>query len=248
MMRKKTSKKVTRNTARRKNILEHKKLILVFCLSFFLSLFVFQSQAWFFFSTGKERVDFARETGAYDPKGTTATFLGTTIAVPQYEVYADNTSVLGETNGANKRIEVDLTNQKLYAFEGDKKVYEFPVSTGKYGTTPTGTFQIWIKLQSTRMQGGNKALGTYYNLPNVPFTMYFYNDQVPKWKGFGIHGAYWHNNFGHPMSHGCVNLHPDNARTLYLWANPVTNGKWTTYASEYNPGTPVVIYGTTPQH
>ena len=62
------------------------------------------------------------------------------------------------------------------------------------------------------MAGGSKALGTYYYLPNVPCTMYFY-------KGYGLHGTYWHNNFGHPMSHGCVNMKTEEACTLFDWAS-----------------------------
>lgn len=153
--------------------------------------------------------------------------------------------ILGESTGP-KRIEIDLTNQRLLAYEGDKMIYNFLISSGKWGKTPTGTFDIWIKLRSTRMKGGSKELHTYYNLPNVPYTMYFYNPATPKWLGFGIHGAYWHNNFGHPMSHGCINMKPEEAGLLYEWAQPSMNGKNTMYASAENPGTQIVIYGTAP--
>ena len=63
--------------------------------------------------------------------------------------------------------------------------------------------------------------------------------------GYSIHGAYWHNNFGHPMSHGCVNMKTEDAEQIYNWANPPTEGN-TTYATKENPGTEVVIYGTAP--
>ena len=129
--------------------------------------------------------------------------------------------------------------------EGDRIIYEFLVSTGKWGRTPTGDFTTWIKLRSTRMQGGSKALGTYYNLPNVPYTMYFYGSGIPKSRGYGIHGAYWHNNFGHPMSHGCINMKVEEARLLYEWANPPATG-YTTYVDADHPGTPITIYGTAP--
>ncbi len=155
--------------------------------------------------------------------------------------------VLGETT-EEKRIEVDLTNQRLSAFEGNRKVYDFLVSTGKWGRTPTGEFHIWIKLRYTRMSGGNKALGTYYNLPNVPYTMYFYNSDIPMQRGYGIHGAYWHNNFGHPMSHGCINMKPEEAGILYAWADPVIpDGKSSVRAGDSNPGTRIIIYGKAPQ-
>jgi len=153
--------------------------------------------------------------------------------------------VLGQTTGADKHIFVDLTAQRLYAYEGSKLVYSFLVSTGKWAPTPTGDFRIWIKLRYTRMEGGNPAIGTYYNLPNVPYTMYFYNSEHPKTAGYSLHGAYWHNNFGHPMSHGCVNIGIENAGMLYYWANPPTTGN-TTYATSEIPGTLITIYGQAP--
>lgn len=185
-------------------------------------------------------------SGAYDSTVHVGEYNGQLVQVPAERSTPTSSRVLGEQSSAGKRIEVDLTNQKLYAYEFDKKVFEFPVSTGKWGKTPTGTFNIWIKLRYTRMKGGNKALGTFYDLPNVPYTMYFYNSDVPKSMGYGIHGAYWHNNFGHPMSHGCVNMREADVAQLYQWADPQSDG-FTTYASEDNAGTPIVIYGTAPQ-
>lgn len=155
-------------------------------------------------------------------------------------------NVLGDTTNDSKRIYVDLNKQRLYAFENNNLIYDFPISSGKTQTpTPTGDFRIWIKLRYTRMQGGSGA--GYYNLPNVPYTMYFYNTKVPKYKGYGIHGAYWHNNFGHPMSHGCVNMKEGDVAQLYAWANPPSI-KNVTYASVENPGTLITIYGSTPQN
>lgn len=126
------------------------------------------------------------------------------------EVSEANTNILGQST--DRWIEVNLSQQRLYAWEGSNLVYNYLISSGKWAPTPTGNFNIWIKLRSTRMTGGSKALGTYYNLPNVPCTMYFY-------KGYGLHGTYWHNNFGHPMSHGCVNMRTSEACTLYEWAS-----------------------------
>jgi lipoprotein-anchoring transpeptidase ErfK/SrfK len=137
---------------------------------------------------------------------------------------------------------VDLTNQKLYAYEGKTKIFDFDVSTGKWGATPTGNFRIWIWLRYTRMSGGSGS--TYYNLPNVPYTMFFYSDSLPKSRGYALHGAYWHNNFGHPMSHGCVNLRIDDAGKLFAWTNPTAQS--TAYPTEENPGTLITIYGTAP--
>ena len=187
-------------------------------------------------------------SGKIEEKATMGEFMKKTVSVPKIPFiagYYPNNATLGETTNISKRIDIDLTNQKLYAFENNNLVFEFLVSTGKWGRTPTGDFKIWIKLRATRMTGGNPAIGTYYNLPNVPYTMFFYNDQTPKSRGYGIHGAYWHDNFGHPMSHGCINMKIEDSEKLYSWATPVSNG-FSTYASEENPGTNIKIYGTAP--
>lgn len=154
------------------------------------------------------------------------------------------TTVLGEQS-SNKRIEVDLTNQRLYAYEGDRLIYNFLISSGKWGKTPTGTFQIWTKLRATKMEGGSKTLRTYYYLPNVPYVMFFYNNEIAKMRGFSLHGTYWHSNFGHPMSHGCVNMKTEEAKLIYDWSMPVTQGNMTN-TTENNPGTTIIIYGTAP--
>ncbi len=158
-------------------------------------------------------------------------FLGKVVKIPQSQIAWDN-NVLGEVSDLTKHIYVNLSEQKLYASEDGKVVFSFPISSGKWYPTPTGDFNIWIKLRYTRMSGGNASIGTYYNLPNVPYTMYFYNKEIPRERGFGLHGAYWHNNFGHPMSHGCINISPDNAGILFKWAEV---------------GTPLTIFGQTPQ-
>lgn len=139
-----------------------------------------------------------------------------------------------------KHIYVDLTTQTLSAYQGDKLVMKTFVSTGRWGKTPTGEFSIWVKLRATRMSGGQGA--DYYNLPNVPFVMFFSNNEVSAAKGFSLHGAYWHNNFGYTMSHGCVNMRIVDAEALYNWADPITITN-TTHATKDNPGTIVTIYG-----
>ncbi len=150
------------------------------------------------------------------------------------------TSVLGETDVVGeKRIYVNLETQTLTAYQGDTKFMEAKVSTGKWNRTPKGEYTIWIKLRSTRMSGGSGA--DYYNLPNVPYVMFFYNAQVPKISGYSLHGAYWHNNFGHAMSHGCINMREVDVKKLYDWASPTTIGT-TTYSTLTDPGTKVTIY------
>ena len=109
-------------------------------------------------------------------------------------------------NGA-RWIDVDLTNQMVYAYEGDVIVNSFLVSTGTWATpTVTGQYKVYVKYKSAKMSGPG------YYLPNVPYIMYFY-------KGYGLHGTYWHNNFGTPMSHGCVNLRTEDAGWLFNWAS-----------------------------
>lgn len=183
-------------------------------------------------------------SGAYEP-GQEGVFLGKNVVPPSY--MADKSSqkpVLGVST-EEKHIFVDLATQTLTAYEGGKLIYTFPVSTGKWGRTPTGDFRIWVKLRNTRMSGGNTALGTYYNLPNVPYTMYFSGESASRDMGYSIHGAYWHNNFGYPMSHGCVNMRPIDAQKIYDWADPPTEDN-TTYASSENQGTLVTIFGQPP--
>lgn len=181
-------------------------------------------------------------TSKYEPNAK-GVYLGQALKAPKFFAQAPTArQVLGQTNEA-KHIYVDLTNQMLYAFQDEKLLYSFPVSTGKWNHTPTGDFKIWIKLISTRMSGGSGA--DYYNLPNVPYTMFYYNNKVSKGQGYSIHGAYWHNNFGYPMSHGCVNMRPEDAEKIYNWADPVATGN-TTHATVDNPGTIVTVYGETP--
>ncbi len=117
--------------------------------------------------------------------------------------------------GGGKWIDVDLSSQTVRAYQGNTVVRSMIVSTGiaRY-PTPTGQFRIYAKYPSVTMSGPG------YYLPGVPHTIYFY-------RGYALHGTYWHHNFGRPMSHGCINLTRADAAWLYSWA-PV--------------GTPVVIH------
>src|SRR3989338_274518 len=134
-------------------------------------------------------------------------------AVPKDMVANIDPDILGQNTASdNKWIEIDLSEQRLYMKEKDRTVGSFLVSTGKWAPTPTGQGRIWTKLRYARMTGGSKALGTFYDLPNVPYTMYYD-------RGYGIHGAYWHNNFGQPMSHGCTNMRPEEAKIVFDWAS-----------------------------
>jgi len=175
------------------------------------------------------------QTGEWDPNFKQPVFLNKPASLP-VAVVAEN-NILGVTQASGEKwIEIDLGKQTLYAHEGDKIVYTFLVSTGKWAATPPGDFRIWIKLRYSTMSGGDKAIGTYYYLPNVPYVMFFNN-------AIALHGTYWHNNFGSPMSHGCVNLSTINAEKLFWWADPVMPpGKSVAYPTSDNPGTRVVVH------
>lgn len=186
--------------------------------------------------------------GDFDENANTAVFMSEIINYPKTSLanaYTQSLSqnqnqqlVLGTTtsDGKEKWIEISLDEQKLTAWEGDKVVIEFPISSGKWAPTPKGTFNIWYKTRSQAMKGGSKDLGTYYYLPNVPNNMFFY-------QGYAIHGAYWHNNFGNPMSHGCVNSPLASAALLFEWAGPmVPPGENIVRATAENPGTRVYVH------
>lgn len=173
--------------------------------------------------------------------GETAYWMGENLGGTQ-AVSSGGETVLGRAD-ESKWVEVDLSEQKLLAHQGDQIVLQTKISSGKFNRTPTGEFRVWIKLKYTKMEGGVKGTRSYYYLPNVPYTMFFYNEKVPKWKGFGLHGTYWHNNFGTPMSHGCVNLPTDMASQLFAFTDPqVLPGKGVAKSAEYTDGTRVVIH------
>lgn len=154
---------------------------------------------------------------ATQPPEATATPTGSLVMeivedtpVPTAQPGSDTTSTTKPNppvgNGV-RWIEVNLSEQRLYAWEGDVLLNSFLVSTGTWAhPTVTGTFKIWNKTAIQAMSGPG------YYLPNVPWVMYFYED-------YGIHGTYWHNNFGTPMSHGCVNMTIPDAEWLYNWAS-----------------------------
>jgi lipoprotein-anchoring transpeptidase ErfK/SrfK len=123
-------------------------------------------------------------------------------AVIKSATFRDDVPLRGE-----RRIVVDISDQTLTAYQGEEVVFRTSVSTGKPGwRTLPGTFKVQRKYDQTRMTGPD------YDTPDVPWTMYYDG-------AFAIHGAYWHNNFGTPVSHGCVNLRVEEAKALYQWAS-----------------------------
>ena len=118
-------------------------------------------------------------------------------------------------------IDVDLDAQILVAFEGDTPVYSTLVSSGAKETpTETGLYRIWLKESEADMKGLNGE--DPYSVATVPWTEFFSPE-----KGLALHTAYWHDQFGHQRSHGCVNLAPRDARWLYFWSDPQVPPGWT---------------------
>jgi len=121
----------------------------------------------------------------------------------------------------DKRIEVNIGwgVQTLSCYEGNSEVYFCRISSGQEGGStplspyPSPGFQIWRKLFSLHM-GGNTASGSW-DVPAVGWTSLFVGE------GVAIHSTYWHNNFGEPMSHGCVNVSPEDAKWIFRWTQPV---------------------------
>lgn len=127
----------------------------------------------------------------------------------------DRTRWEHETEQTDKRIIVDRSDQMLYAYDGDELFMATPTSTGlQLSPTPLGTHEIFKKTPSRYMQGPIPGIpgSDYYDLPGVPWNLYFTE------QGAVIHGAYWHESFGTPYSHGCVNLDTSTAEELYNWA------------------------------
>lgn len=148
----------------------------------------------------------------------TTTPLPTDTPIPSPTSYPTILSPNGESltlppiniNTAEKWVDVDLSSQTLIAYEGLTPVFETLISSGLPAyPTVTGQFRIWLRYESQTMDG--RRLGYDYYLENVPYVMYFYQD-------YALHGTFWHNNFGNPMSHGCVNMATPDAEWMFNWS------------------------------
>jgi hypothetical protein len=116
-------------------------------------------------------------------------------------------------------------------------VYVTLVSTGlPWWQTPQGLFQIWAKIRVGNMSRTDPRAGSYYFLQDVPWAMYFDGP-------YALHTAYWHDGFGYPRSHGCVNLSPRDAHWLFDWTAPTLQGHgWAIRSTEEQPGTWIYVY------
>lgn len=147
----------------------------------------------------------------------------------QYAVPAEHVRLLADSEfdpispdvpAGEKRIEISMALQRLTAYEGDQVVLQTEVSTGSFSgirKTPTGKFRVDPKHPSKHMGDGRLTDDIYaYELVGVPWNLFF--DWEPP--GYAAHGTYWHDNFGTPMSRGCVNLRSHEAKWLYRWTTP----------------------------
>jgi lipoprotein-anchoring transpeptidase ErfK/SrfK len=139
------------------------------------------------------------DTPSPTPTATTGTNPG---AIEKFKV-----ELPSDLEGDERWIDINLTDQTLAVYDGADLVDSFLVSTGRGGSpTVTGEFRIWVKVPLQDMSGPG------YYIKDVPWVMYFY-------KSYGIHGTWWHNNFGTPMSAGCVNMTIPDAEWMYSWAS-----------------------------
>ncbi len=139
-----------------------------------------------------------------------------------------------EGTGADEKwFDIDLDQQILIAYEGKQPVYATLVSTGKYGHyTPTIITRISAKHETAHMVSDRDEL---YSVADVPWTMYYDGH-------YALHTSYWHDGFGGPRSHGCINLAPRDAKLLYRWSSPDVPPGWTTvYGDEDVPGSLVRV-------
>ena len=139
-----------------------------------------------------------------------------------------------------KWLDVNITKQVLVAYEGTNAVYATLVSSGEAGlgdpektkSTKRGIFRIHTKFITATMD--SDLVGEEFELRDVPYVQYFEN-------GYALHGAYWHDVFGQPKSHGCVNLAPEDARRLFWWTEPEVPPGWHGVAKSLT-GTVVFIH------
>ncbi|MDG4475748.1 L,D-transpeptidase [Thiovibrio frasassiensis] len=166
--------------------------------------------------------------------------IGTGVWVPYRRLAMVIPRLRPEEVGESERwIEVNLTEQTLSAYEGDRLIFATLISSGdERFPTIKGLFRIWAKVRIGKMSGGEDDSDRYF-VEDVPWHMYFY-------QSYGLHTSYWHDFFGLPNSHGCVNLAPKDALWLFEWTSPKAGkGNWQE-ATRSDPGTWVWVHETPP--
>ena len=147
----------------------------------------------------------------------------------------------GWANEGEKWIDINITRQVLVAYEGTKPVYATLVSTGEAGlddpaktrATKRGIFRIHTKYVTATMD--SRVVGEEFELRDVPYVQYFT-------EGYALHAAYWHDVFGQPKSHGCINLAPEDARRLFFWTGPQVPAGWHGAVAGANGKTGTVVF------
>jgi hypothetical protein len=147
----------------------------------------------------------------------------------------------GWANEGEKWIDINITRQTLVAYEGTKPVYATLVSTGEAGmddpkttrATKRGIFRIHTKYLTATMD--SRVVGEEFELRDVPYVQYFT-------EGYALHAAYWHDVFGQPKSHGCINLAPEDARRLFFWTGPEVPPGWHGASAGTNGKTGTVVF------
>jgi lipoprotein-anchoring transpeptidase ErfK/SrfK len=142
-----------------------------------------------------------------------------------------------ELRPGERWIDVDVASQVLTAYIGERPVFATLVSTGRGPdgsilATPRGVHRLWVKLRSSNMDNlDDESAAENYAIQAVPWVMYFE-------KGYGLHGTFWHRDFGNKHSHGCVNLTPLDAERLFAWTSPRLPPGWSAaLPTSYEPGT-----------
>jgi hypothetical protein len=165
-------------------------------------------------------------TGQSKPGGFLETRDGTWVAEASMRILQPRDSFPSFATGDRKWIDISIKQQSLVAYSGKTPVYATLISSGRAGlgdpdeteSTPRGTFMVYQKEVASTMDG-DEDKGDSYNLRDVPFVQYFH-------KGYALHGAYWHDEFGKARSHGCVNLAPKDAAWLFEWTDPSVPPTW----------------------
>jgi lipoprotein-anchoring transpeptidase ErfK/SrfK len=209
----------------------------------------------YFYDPGTKALKNAKSPVRFEPmalSGKTQEIAGTTYAEltdgswvkrSQVRITAPGPLPAGLAPG-ERWIDVNLSTQTLVAFVGDRPVYTTMISSGKESKikdkdhrTPTGEWRVREKHITTTMDGDGTAAGDLpYSIEDVPYVLYFH-------RSFALHGAFWHNNFGVQMSHGCVNLAPLDAKYLFFFADPpIPAGFHGVWSSDAHPGTRVVVH------
>lgn len=173
------------------------------------------------------------------------TSAGFWVRLPQLRIAKPQ--IPADVGADEKWIDVDLTRQQLVAFEGRRPVFATLISSGRRNLqdperdfpTPPGTYRIREKHVTSTMDGDVASDGPY-SIEDVPWVMYFQGS-------YALHGAFWHDSFGNMRSHGCVNMSPEDARTLFNWAEPQLPPGWHgVFSKDDMSGSRVVVHEDPP--